>query len=69
MGDDFIVKLELRNAAVIGVEELEQHKSCLRCKRRVEPLEAVVLIGVPGQTVVCCNCMKNALPNGQQSSC
>ena len=37
MGDDFVVKREIQNAAVIGVDELEQHKSCLRCKGRVEP--------------------------------
>ena len=31
------LKRELKNAEIVGVDELEKHKSCFRCKGRVEP--------------------------------
>ena len=31
------LKRELKNAEVVGVDELDKHKSCFRCKARVEP--------------------------------
>ena len=30
-------KEELKNAEIVGIASLEQYKSCLRCKARVEP--------------------------------
>ena len=34
---DVMLKKELKDAVVVAVDELEKHKSCFRCKGRVEP--------------------------------